>query len=159
LQQNPMMRGMVLVLALAAATLSGCQNPVRDGGGHRVARDVVITAADDADNVLMRTQDNAQWLGGPLTVPVDGSREVRIFFVSPTGERFQLPAAGASHTLYVGIGDAAIAGYEPVSTERGRFAGRSAGTTTGRIYLWHGVHPAGHEDYFTPEFTIQVVQQ
>jgi len=145
--------GAVLLAAVLAVT-AGCDNPVGDRGGHRVATNVVITEADGA-TVITQTQANAAWTA-PLTLQAGRSREIRVFFVAPGGERFQLPAAGASHTLRVDVANTTVARFEATTTEVARLAGQAAGTTTARIYLWHGVFPQGHEDFVTPELTIQV---
>jgi len=143
----------VLLAAVLAAT-AACSNPVGDRGGHRVATNVVITEADGT-TIVTQTEANAAWTA-PLTLQAGQSREIRVFFVAPGGERFQLPAAGASHTLHVGVANTTVARFDPSTTELARFHGQAAGATTARVHLWHGVFPQGHEDFVTPDLTIQV---
>ncbi len=147
----------VRVLSLvvpALALLGACQNPV--GGGHNLLRatDVVIT--DLQNNTLATTQGAgaAGWIGGPLMVPEGGELPVRIFFISSAGERFQLPLSGAEHTLRVDIANESIAIYQGQTTQ-GSFHGRSPGSTSAIIHVWHGVHADFSTDPNSP-LVIQV---
>jgi hypothetical protein len=143
------------LLALLVAVVAACENPVGDGGGHRTAREVIITEADGT-TVIAQTQNNAQWAGAPLTLRAGESREVRVFFVNQAGDRFQLPAAGASHTLHLAFSTPGVAGYEATSAERGHLRGLAVGNTTMSVHIWHGVHPGGHEDWSTPGLAVVV---
>ncbi len=145
---------MLLVLPLTA-TLSGCENPVGNDHEVREATGVVIT--DLQDNVLLTTEGAgaAGWVGAPLTLQVGQELPVRIFFIDPAGERFQLPPSGAEYTLRVEFTPAGIANYVAQQAEQGVFRGLAPGETHARINIQHGGE-AGHPDFQSPPLRIEV---
>lgn len=141
-------------LIALAALLGACDNPLRDHDDHLEARGVVIT--DLAGAVIAETHGN-HWdftHGSDLHLHPGEEKDVRIWFVDPAGNRFQV---GQQHgyELVVQVAQPAIARYGGHG-DHGHFEGVSVGETTAVIHLWHGQHPSGHPDYSTPALAIEV---
>lgn len=139
----------MLVLPLAAA-LSGCDNPVGDDHDELEATGVVITHLDGTE--MLATAGDG-WVGALPAVQVGGALPVRIFFIAPDGDRFQLPTSGAEHTLAVTFEPAdIIMRYEPQGAEQGAFRGIAPGEVHATITIQHG----GHPDYESPPLRLEV---
>ncbi len=138
------------VLLLTAA----CDNPVGNDHEHLEARGVVIT--DMAGAVIAETHGD-HWdyaSGNDVHLHEGEDLDIRIWFVNPAGERFQV--TDHDYELVVQIANPSIATYGGHG-DHGHFEGESVGTTTAVIHLWHGNHPAGHADYSSPALTLNVV--
>lgn len=143
------------LLALSAAVLlSACDNPVDSDGDEHLDEPTGVQITDLGGTVLA-TSDGDNWdfprAASALTVPLGGDLDVRIYFVSDDGDRFQLPPEGDEHTLRVASANASIVTYQAGATE-GQFVGVSTGQTTVVIQAFHG----GHPDYESPALPIRV---
>jgi hypothetical protein len=135
---------------------AACDNPIGHEHDHLEARGVVIT--DMAGTTIAETHGN-HWhyaSGSDIHLHVGEEMDVRIWFVDPAGERFQVTDHHHDHEMVVQIANPAIATYGGHG-DHGHFEGESAGETTAVIHLWHGNHPAGHADYSSPPLTLEVV--
>ena len=142
---------LTLILALGA-----CDHPLGHDHDHLQARGVVIT--DLAGQTLAETHGSHwHYRGGGSDLHLHRGEEldVRIWFVDPAGQRFQL-AGQRDYQLVVQVADPAVARYDGHG-DHGHFEGLAVGRTTAVIHLWHGAHPAGHPDYSSPPLTLDVV--
>jgi hypothetical protein len=145
-------------VAGAAAVLfatAACDNPVEHDHGHLEARGVAIT--DLAGATIAETHGD-HWdfaSGSDLHLHPGEELEVRVWFVDPDGDRFQLGDRD-DYELVVIVEDEAVASYGGHG-DHGHFEAGAAGETTAVVHLWHGRHPAGHPDYSSPPLAIEVV--
>ncbi len=122
--------------------LGACDNPVEPGEAHfDEIESVEIT--DMAGNLIAEMHgDHWHFAGGgsALHLHPGDEKAVRIFFIAEDGDRFQLPDAGAEHTLRVTIEHPTVVEYEG-EADHGHFVALTAGDTTADIQVFHGDHP------------------
>ena len=140
--------GMTLLLPLAVM-VSGCGNPV--GEGHNVRRATGVVITDLENRTLVASEGNA-WDGPLIALQAGQALPVRIFFIDPAGERFQLPTTGAEHTLRVEFTPAGIMSYEGPQADQGALRGVAPGETHATIMVWHGAH----SDFRSPPLRLEV---
>lgn len=146
------------LLAIPAVIILGaCENPVQ--ADHEHVEEVESVEITDLAGVMIATLQGDQWEfedgGDALHLNPGDAMEVKIFFVAPDGDRFQLPAAGEEHTLHVEVLNPAIVEYE-AHGEHGDFNALSVGETTAEIQIYHGSHADWQADAPLP---IEVVDE
>ncbi|MBA2670283.1 MAG: hypothetical protein H0U67_07940 [Gemmatimonadetes bacterium] len=141
------------VFALVATT-AACDNPVGQDDDHLEARGVVIT--DMAGAMIAETHGD-HWdftSGSEIHLHPGKEMEVRVYFVDPAGNRFQVGSL-TGYQLVVQVANPSIVTYGGHG-DHGHFEALGTGETTAVIHLWHGNHPSGHADYSSPALAIDV---
>jgi hypothetical protein len=130
----------LILPGLALAGLVACSNPLEDDE-HGEAVGVDVTDMEGAPIANYRTSRGSwEFTSSDALQLVSGEiKEVKIFFVTADGDRFQEPATGSDHTHRVTIEHANVASYEG-EVDHGEFEGLSAGETNATIQLYHGSH-------------------
>lgn len=137
-----------LLAAAAGLALAACENPVKPTGEHLAATETFLRSMAGAD--VARTVENARWQGAPITLPVDGTMDVRAVFADFHGREFTLYGRD-DFSVRLEFEPAGVMAWEPLA-DRERLIARTPGTARMRVMIWHVSHP----DFISPWVDVAV---